>query len=145
MRDDLPRCLAVAGRRWQGMFSGGRQTGGFAAALLAVLFAFTLRALIPAGYMPEAGDNGFRLVICGPAAPAGADHAPDGDDGPDSPTPVCVFAVAGPVAGPAEPLPLPRPVVLAVVRGTLSARPEPPAAGRSEGPPPPARAPPLSI
>lgn len=127
------------------MYFGGRQTGGFAAALLALLFAFTLRALIPAGYMPEAGDNGLQLVICGPAAPADADHAPDGDDGHDAPAPVCVFAAAGPVAGPADPPPLPRPVVLAVVRETLSARPEPPAAGRSEGPPPPARAPPLSI
>jgi len=127
------------------MYFGGRQSGGFAAALLVLLFAFSLRAMIPAGYMPDAGANGFGLVMCGPAVPADADHTPNGDDGHDAPAPVCVFAAAGPVAGPADLPPLPRPVVLAIVRETPSARPAPPVAGRSEGPPPPARAPPLPI
>lgn len=127
------------------MYFGGRQSGGFAAALLVLLFAFSLRAMIPAGYMPDAGGNGLELVMCGPAAPADADPSPDGDGGHEAPASVCVFASAGPVAGPTDPPPLPRPVVLAIVRETLFAPPAPPAAGRSEGPPPPARAPPLPI
>ncbi|MDO9587921.1 MAG: hypothetical protein Q8R45_06685 [Brevundimonas sp.] len=126
------------------MYSGGRYTAGFAATLLALLFAFTLRALIPGGYMPDAGGDSFHLVICGPAAPAGTGGGSD-DEGPTGSEPVCVFAAASPVAGPADPPPLPRPVVRAIVRESASTLRDPPTVDRSEGPPPPARAPPLSI
>lgn len=144
MRDDLPRCLAAAGRRRRGMFSGGRHSAGFAATLLALLFAVTLRALIPAGYMPDPGGDSFHLVICGPAAAAEAGGGPD-DEGPADTASVCAFAATGSATGPADPPPLTRPVVLAIVRESASVLRDPPAADRYEGPPPPARAPPLSI
>lgn len=126
------------------MYPGGRHTAGFAATLLALLFTFTLRALIPAGYMPDVGGDSFHLVICGPAAPAEAGGGTD-DEGPAGPAPVCAFAAVESAAGPADPPPLPRPVVLAIVRESAFAFRAPPAADRSQGPPPPARAPPLSI
>ena len=126
------------------MYPGGRHTAGFAATLLALLFTFTLRALIPAGYMPDVGGDSVHLVICGPAAPAEAGGGSD-DEGAAGPGPVCAFAATGSVTGPADPPPLPRPVVLAIARESASVLRDPPAADRSEGPPPPARAPPLSI
>jgi hypothetical protein len=126
------------------MYAGGRHTAGFAVTLLAVLFAFTLRALVPVGYMPDTGSDNLHLVICGPAAPAEAGGGPD-DEEPAAPSPVCAFAAAGTLAGPADPPPLPRPVVPALVREFASAPGDPPTADRSEGPPPPARAPPLSV
>ena len=126
------------------MYAGGRHTAGFAVTLLALVFAFTLRALMPVGYMPDTGGDSFHLMICGPAAPAEAGGGPD-DEEPAGPAPVCAFAAAGPAAGPADPPPLPRPVVLAVVRESAAALRDPPTAHRSEGPPPPARAPPPSI
>jgi len=123
---------------------GQRRTARFAATLFVLLFTFTLRTLIPAGYMPDSDGDPFHLVICGPAAPAGAGG--DGDDeAPLGPEAVCAFAAAGSVMDPADPPPLLRPVVLAVARESAPALRDPPAAGRSEGPPPPARAPPLSI
>ncbi len=126
------------------MQAGGRYSAGFAAGLLALLFAVTLRALIPVGYMPDAGGDSFYLVICGPAAPAEAGGGSDHEGAADS-APVCAFAAAGAAAGPVDPPPLPRPVVAAVVRESASAPRDPPTADRTEGPPPPARAPPLSI
>jgi len=126
------------------MHSGERYSAGFAATLLVLLFTVTLRALIPFGYMPEAGGDSVHLVICGPAAPADAGGGSDGEGGMDA-APVCAFAAAGAVAGPDDPPPLPRPVVVAVVRESASAPRDPPLAERTEGPPPPARAPPLLI
>lgn len=126
------------------MFRGNRHTAVFAATLFALLFAFTLRALIPVGYMPDTSGDGLHLVICGPAAPAEAGGG-SGEDTPPGTAPTCVFAAAGPVSGPADPPPLPRPLVPAIVRETAPARGDPPAINRAEGPPPPARAPPLSI
>ena len=132
------------------MYAGGRHTAGFAVTLLALVFAFTLRALMPVGYMPDTGGDSFHLMIASGlrpdpnAAPAEAGGGPD-DEEPAGPAPVCAFAAAGPAAGPADPPPLPRPVVLAVVRESAAALRDPPTAHRSEGPPPPARAPPLSI
>ena len=126
------------------MYFGGRQTAGFAATLLALLFAVTMRALVPAGYMPEAGPDGVQLVICGPTTPAGHDDRSD-DPQPAGSGSVCVFAAASPVGGPADPPPLPRPPALVLVHEPAPALRDPPGADRSEGPPPPARAPPLSI
>lgn len=127
------------------MYSRGRHTAGFAATLFALLFVFTLRALVPVGYMPEAGEVGVHLVICGPAAPGGHGEGPGDDEGPAKSESVCVFAAAPPVAGPADPPPPPLPPVLAPVHDSRPALRDAPAADRSEGPPPPARAPPLSI
>lgn len=122
----------------------GRPSAGFAATLLALLFAVALRGLIPAGYMPDAGAGGLHLKVCGPAAPAGTD-GPDHDEGSAASETVCVFAAAAPAAGPADPPPLPRPPVLAFARASAPVPRDPPTADRSEGPPPPARAPPFSI
>lgn len=122
----------------------GRQTAGFAATLLALLFAVTLRGLIPTGYMPEAG-GGLELRICGPAAPAGTEDGSGHDEGSAGSGSVCVFAAATPVAGPADPPPLPRPPLRVFVREPAPALRDAPTADRSEGPPPPARAPPVSI
>lgn len=127
------------------MYFGGRQTAGFAATLLVLLFAVTLRGLVPAGYMPEAGADGVHLKFCGPVAPAGMDGGPDHDEGPAASESACVFAAAAPAAGPADPPLLPRPPVLAFVHASAPAPRAPPTADRSEGPPPPARAPPFSI
>ncbi len=120
----------------------GRPSAGFAATLLALLFAVTLRGLIPAGYMPEAGANGLHLEICGPV---GIDSGRNHDEGSADPGSVCVFAAAAPAAGPADPPPLSRPPVLAFAPASAPVLRDPPTADRSEGPPPPARAPPLSI
>ena len=87
------------------MYAGGRHTAGFAVTLLALVFAFTLRALMPVGYMPDTGGDSFHLMICGPAAPAEAGGGAD-DEEPAGPAPVCAFAAAGPGAGPADPPPL---------------------------------------
>ena len=127
------------------MYFGGRQSAGFAATLLALLFAVTLRGLVPTGYMPDAGPDGVQLVICGPTAPAGMDGGPDHDEGPAPSKSVCVFAAGAPAAGPVDPPLLPRPPVLAFVHSSPPAPRDPPTADRSEGPPPPARAPPFSI
>lgn len=126
------------------MYPGGRHSAGFAATLLALLFTVTLRAVVPAGYMPEAGGDGVHLEICGPAAPAETGGGSD-DEGPAGSAPVCVFAEAAPVAGPVAPPPLPRPLIHAIVHDPASFLHDAPAVDRSEGPPPPARAPPLSI
>lgn len=130
---------------------GGRHSAGFAATLLVLLFAFFLRALVPVGYMPEVGADGLHLVVCGQAAPAGhgdghTDGHDDGhDEGPAAFESGCVFAAAAPAAGPADPPPLPRPPFVVAVHNPRPAVRDAPAADRSEGPPPPARAPPLSI
>jgi hypothetical protein len=125
------------------MYPRERNTARFAATLFALVFAVTLRALIPAGYMPDTSGDSFHLVICGPAAPSGSGDGGDREAAdPGSP---CAFAGAGSESGPADPPPLPRPVVLAIVRDTAAVPRDPPVAGRSEGPLPPARAPPLSI
>lgn len=122
----------------------GRLSAGFAATLLALLFAVTLRGLIPVGYMPDAGVDGLQLRLCGPTAPAGMDGGPGHDEGPAASDSVCVFAASAPTAGPADPPPLPRPPVPAFLQAAAPAPRDPPTADRSEGPPPPARAPPLS-
>lgn len=127
------------------MYFGGRQTAGFAATLLALLVAVTLRGLIPVGYMPDAGADGLYLKVCGPVAPAGTEGGPDHDEGPAGSESVCAFAAASPVGGPADPPPLPRPPAIALFHEPARTLRDPPAADRSEGPPPPARAPPLSI
>jgi hypothetical protein len=123
----------------------GRPSAGFAATLLALLFAVTLRGLIPVGYMPDAGAGGLHLEICGPTAPGGTDGGADPDEGPAASESACVFAAAAPTTGPAGPPTLPRAPVLPSVEATAPAPRDPPTADRSEGPPPPARAPPFSI
>ncbi len=137
------------------MYSGGRHTAGFAATLLVLLFAFSLRALVPVGYMPVVDADGLHLVVCDPAAPAGGGddhkdghhggHDDDHDEGPAGFESGCVFAAAAPAAGPADPPPLPRPPVLVFIHESRPPFRDPPPTDRSEGPPPPARAPPLSI
>jgi hypothetical protein len=119
-------------------------TAGFAATLLVLLFSVTLRALIPVGYMPDAGDDRFHLVVCGPVAPAESGGGTD-DDGPAGSASVCAFAAAAAVAGPLDSPPLTRPVARVIVRVAGPAPRDPPTADRTEGPSPPARAPPLSI
>ena len=126
------------------MHPGERLTLRFAVALLALLFSVTLRALIPVGYMPDVADDGFHLVICSATAPADTHGDPDHKGAADA-APVCAFAAVAMVTGPDNPPPLPRAVMPAVVRESGFALRDPPANGRSEGPPPPARAPPLSI
>ncbi|HWQ87167.1 DUF2946 family protein [Brevundimonas sp.] len=127
------------------MYQRGRHSAGFAATLFALLFAVILRALIPAGYMPEAGGNAFHLEICGSAGAVGTDGGPDPDEGSDGSESVCVFAAATPRAGPTDPPPLPPSPIVAFGHATAPALRDPPTAERSEGPPPPARAPPLPI
>ena len=126
------------------MHPGERLTLRFAVALLALLFSVTLGALIPVGYMPDVADDGFHLVICSGTAPAGADGGTDHGE-PADPAPACAFASVASVAGPDNPPPVLRPMVPAVVCESGPALRDPPTAARSEGPPPPARAPPLSI
>lgn len=126
------------------MYRRRRQTAGFAATLLALLFAITLRGLIPTGYMPEAG-GGVALEFCGPVAPAGTDGGPGNEEGSAGSESVCVFAAASPVGGPADPPPLPRPLLLAFGHESAPALRDAPTGDRSEGPPRPARAPPFSI
>lgn len=126
------------------MHPGERLSLRFAATLLALLFSVTLRALIPVGYMPDVADDGFHLVICSATAPADTHHDPDHKGSTDA-APVCAFAAVAMVTGADNPPPLPRPVVPAIVRESGFALRDPPSASRSEGPPPPARAPPLSI
>ena len=131
------------------MHPGERLTLRFAVALLALLFSVTLRALIPVGYMPDVADDGFHLVICSGTAPAGADggtdHGEPADKGSTDAGPVCAFSAVATITGADNPPPLPRPGVPAVVRESGFALRAPPAVARTEGPPPPARAPPLSI
>jgi len=126
------------------MHPGERLTLRFAATLLALLFSVTLGALIPVGYMPDVADDGFHLVICSGTAPADTHDDPDHKGAADA-GPVCAFAAVATITGPTNPPLLPRPVVPAVVRESGFALRESPATDRSEGPPPPARAPPLSI
>tara|TARA_R110002124_G_scaffold91793_5_gene233451 strand:+ start:141 stop:521 length:381 start_codon:yes stop_codon:yes gene_type:complete len=126
------------------MHPGERLSLRFAVALLALLSSVTLRALIPVGYMPDVADDGFHLVICSATAPADTHHDPDHKGSTDA-GPVCAFAAVAMVTGADNPPPLPRPVVPAIVRESGFALRDPPSASRSEGPPPPARAPPLSI
>jgi hypothetical protein len=126
------------------MQSGERLTLRFAVALLALLFSVTLRALIPVGYMPDVADDGFHLVICRSTAPADPRGDPD-HKGTTDVAPVCAFAAVAMVTGPDNPPPLPRAVVPAIVRQSGFALRDPPSVAHSEGPPPPARAPPLSI
>ena len=126
------------------MHSGERLTSGFAATLLVLLFSLSLRALMPVGYMPAVGDGSFHLVICSATAPARADGGSD-HERPADPAPACAFAGVAAITGPADPPLLPRPVILPVVREAGFSLRDPPVADRSEGPPPPARAPPLSI
>lgn len=126
------------------MHSGERLTLRFAVALLALLFSVTLRALIPVGYMPDVADDGFHLVICSGTAPADT-HGDSDHKGSAEAGPVCAFAAVATITGADNPPPLPRPGVPAVVRESGFALRDPPATDRSEGPPPPARAPPLSI
>ena len=126
------------------MHPGERLSLRFAVALLALLFSVTLRALIPVGYMPDVADDGFHLVICSGTAPADTHGDPDHKGSTDA-GPVCAFSAVATITGADNPPPLPRPGVPAVVRESGFALRDPPAVARTEGPPPPARAPPLSI
>lgn len=66
-------------------------------ALLLPLLA--LKALLPPGYMPSAGDGQLRIVMCsaGLAAITGGGHGEDAPPGDPAP---CAFAIAGVVAPP---------------------------------------------
>jgi hypothetical protein len=134
------------------MTRGWRKSAGFAAALPALLLMLALRGLIAPGYMPEFDAQGFRIVVCeDQASPAAvSDHAPAHHEGHDDKDPaasgaVCAFAAVGPELAPDAPPPSPRwPFAVApaeTVLGTGLA----PIVGPTEGPPPPARAPPAVI
>ncbi|WP_374512960.1 hypothetical protein [Brevundimonas sp.] len=135
------------------MTRGWRKSAGFAAALPALLLMLVLRSLVAPGYMPEFDAGGFRIVVCEDQAPPASAmaHAPAAHDehgGEDNPTrreALCAFAGVGPELAPEAPPPTPRwPFVVAPpepVRQTGVVRID----GPSEGPPPPARAPPLAV
>jgi hypothetical protein len=117
--------------------------------------ALLARLLVPAGWMPAAHADGFRLIPCGGTAPAStasghhsahAAHAPgqpdDGapDDGADEDPRPCAFALAAAAAldprlpdpaVPPRPAPAPaRPrAVAAAAVGRGLAAPPPPATG----------------
>ncbi|SFS50429.1 hypothetical protein SAMN05192570_1707 [Brevundimonas viscosa] len=135
------------------MTRGWRQSAGFAAALPALLLMLVLRGLVAPGYMPGFDAGGFRIVVCedqAPPAPAMA-HSPAAHDdhgGEDESTrreALCAFAGVGPELAPEAPPPTPRwPFAVTPpdpVRPARLVRID----GPSEGPPPPARAPPLAV
>lgn len=76
------------------------KTGVGRAVALAVLLAFALRALIPIGYMPTAGQP-FELVICSPSGTHTISLEPDDDTAPAQAVGAsdCPFAPAVMAAG----------------------------------------------
>lgn len=114
-----------------------------AAGLLLALFALTLKALVPAGFMLSAG-AGEQLVVtvCGGGEAlvdlGGDDH---GDDGQDNSSAHCPFAMAA-----APVLPAMAAALIAPRAITIDAAPprEIAAALNATGPPLPARGPPLT-
>lgn len=67
-------------------------------ALLLPLLA--LKALLPPGYMPSAGDGELRIVMCSAGLAALNEGNPDAPDSPPAEHAACAFAMAGVAAPP---------------------------------------------
>lgn len=129
------------------MMGNRRQTGRFAATLFALLFAVAFRGMIPAGYMADAGPDGFRVTICGPGALdslvlVDIDGQPIDEPGHAEDDPVCAFAGSAVDAGPAHPPRAPQLQIVAGPTPPAPTLPRAPARDRSQAPLPPARGPP---
>lgn len=127
-----------------------RHLSPFQARLLLALFACAMlaRAIVPAGWMPVAGVDGFRIVLCSGAGPmpvarphhamVGMHHGEEaGHDNPGADHP-CAFAGVTPaIDAPTLVLPLPLPFLrvgsglirLLVAIGHGLAAPPPPQTG----------------
>lgn len=117
------------------------------ALLLAGLMALLVRAMIPAGYMPEGRGAGWLMTLCTgdgvQAVLVDADGTPVEPDGPADTAPSCAFgSLAAPALSAAPALLLVLAIAFVMARGLVPARR--PVRRLPEQLRPPLRAPPVS-